>query len=211
MLKAIIFDMDGVLVDATEWHYEALNKALKTFGYIITRDEHINRYNGLPTRVKLEMLTKEKDLPKALHKFINNLKQQYTSEVIMEQCEPDREKIELMDKLYMQGYKIVVCSNAIRKSVEGMLEKSRLLQYCDFFLSNEDVKNPKPSPEMYLTAIKKLNLSTKECLVIEDSPRGIESAKASGAYVMIVSGYKEVNYKNIRKKIDDINKENGGR
>ncbi len=75
MIKAIIFDLDGVLIDATQWHFEALNKALHLFGYTITEEEHKNFYNGLPTRKKLEHLSKEKGLPLSLHAFINSMKQ----------------------------------------------------------------------------------------------------------------------------------------
>src|SRR5216684_3361292 len=74
---AILFDLDGVLVDATEWHYEALNRALALFGFTISRYEHLSSYNGLPTLKKLEMLTIEKGLPKQLHSMISRLKQQY--------------------------------------------------------------------------------------------------------------------------------------
>ena len=56
-IKAVIFDMDGVLIDAKEWHYEALNRALGNYGYCVSRSEHISIYDGLPTRSKLQLLT----------------------------------------------------------------------------------------------------------------------------------------------------------
>jgi len=59
-IKAVIFDMDGVLIEAKDWHYEALNRALKVFGYAISRYDHLVTYDGLPTVMKLDMLTKEK-------------------------------------------------------------------------------------------------------------------------------------------------------
>ena len=71
--------MDGVLIDAKEWHYEALNKALALFGYQISRYEHLVTYDGLPTRKKLEMLSMEQGLPVQLHSFINEMKQLYTT------------------------------------------------------------------------------------------------------------------------------------
>jgi beta-phosphoglucomutase len=211
MIKAVIFDMDGVLVDATEWHYEALNRSLHTFGYTITREEHLSRYNGLPTRIKLEMLSKEKGLSVSLHKFINELKQKYTAEVVLEHCLPSEEKTYMMEKLQIQGYKIAVCSNAIRESVRNMLERSKLLGYCSFFLSNEDVRNPKPAPDMYVEAIRRLGMRPQECLIVEDSPTGIQSAKGSGAHVLEVQGYHEVNYKLLFNKINEINSDNGAR
>ncbi|HCF3308648.1 TPA: HAD hydrolase-like protein, partial [Pseudomonas aeruginosa] len=55
MIKAVIFDMDGVLIEAKDWHYDALNKALNLFGYNISRHDHLTSYDGLPTSRKLEM------------------------------------------------------------------------------------------------------------------------------------------------------------
>ncbi|MBI5223473.1 HAD family phosphatase [Candidatus Micrarchaeota archaeon] len=198
--------MDGVLVDATEWHYEALNRALRLFGYTITREEHLGRYNGRPTKVKLQMLTEEKGLPKSLHTLINELKQKYTAEEIEKQCRPDLEKIKMLRSFGAQHYKIIVCSNAIRSSVQIMLKNSGLLEYCLFYLSNEDVEYPKPSPEIYIKAIKKLELDPTECLIIEDSPLGIQAAKASGARIMGVKNFHEVTYKNVREAIEHYDK-----
>ena len=65
-IKAVLFDMDGVLVEAKDWHYEAFNKALDVFGLPISRSEHLSLYDGLPTRKKLEMLTEKKGLPTQL-------------------------------------------------------------------------------------------------------------------------------------------------
>ena len=78
-IKAVIFDMDGVLIDAKEWHYESLNSALSLFGYEISRHDHLVTYDGLPTKKKLEMLSLENGLPTSLHAFVNQLKQQKTT------------------------------------------------------------------------------------------------------------------------------------
>ena len=77
-IKAVLFDMDGVLVNAKDWHYEAFNKALEVFGMPISRSEHLSLYDGLPTRAKLQMLTEKKHLPVQLHEFLNKLKQSFT-------------------------------------------------------------------------------------------------------------------------------------
>ncbi|MFH1470372.1 MAG: HAD family phosphatase [Candidatus Micrarchaeota archaeon] len=197
MIKAIIFDLDGVLVDATEWHYEALNKSLKLFGYEITRDEHLSTYNGLPTRKKLEMLSEQKNLPASLQKFINEMKQVYTMRIIENECVPSFDKLLMASRLKRDGYKLAVCSNAIRKSVVVMLEKTDLLKYMDLVLSNEDIKNPKPHPDIYLLAFEKLGVKPKEAVIVEDAPHGIASAKASGGHVCEVRGFDEVNYDRI--------------
>ena len=86
MIKAVIFDMDGVLIEAKDWHYESLNKALNHFGQEINRYEHLVTFDGLPTKKKLEMLTLEGRIPKGLHKFMDKLKQAYTMEIIYNKC-----------------------------------------------------------------------------------------------------------------------------
>ena len=91
-IKAILFDLDGVLVDATEWHYEALNRALGLFGFNIARYEHLTTYNGLPTRKKLEMLSVEKGFPRGLQSLTHQIRQKYTREEILRSCTPVFEK-----------------------------------------------------------------------------------------------------------------------
>ncbi len=200
-IKAVIFDMDGVLIDAKDWHYEALNRALGLFGYAISRYDHIVTYDGLPTRKKLDMLSRERGLPRALHGFINQMKQQYTMEMVYRQCKPVFYHEYALAALKNDGYRLAVASNSIRKTVELMMEKSGLDGYLEFMLSNEEVKNAKPDPEIYTLAIHKFGLSPKECLVVEDNPNGIQAGIASGAHVMQVASVKEVNLDNIRNAI----------
>jgi beta-phosphoglucomutase len=196
-IKAVIFDMDGVLIDAKDWHYEALNKALALFGFSISRYDHLVTYDGLPTKKKLEMLTIERGLPKGLHHFINELKQIYTMEMTYQKCKPVFYHEYALSRLKSEGYKLAVASNSIRQTVELMMEKSNLVRYLDLVLSNQDVAKPKPDPEIYNTAIARLGFSPNECLIIEDNQNGIKAAKASGANVMIVGSTEDVNYENI--------------
>ena len=200
-IKAIIFDMDGVLIDAKDWHYEALNKALSLFGFTISRYDHLVTYDGLPTKKKLEMLTLERGLPKGLHQFINDLKQIYTMEMIFQKCKPVFYHEYALSRLKAEGYKLAVASNSIRQTVELMMEKSNLARYMDLMLSNQDVSKPKPDPEIYNTAITRLGLKPEECLIVEDNQNGIKAAQASGANVMIVSSVEDVNYTNIKANI----------
>lgn len=201
MIKAVIFDMDGVLIDAKEWHYEALNKALGLFGYEISRYEHLVTYDGLPTSKKLEMISMEKGMPQKLHQFINELKQQYTIDKIFTDCHPMFHHEYALSELKANGYRIAVASNSIRRTVELMMEKSNLMPYLDFYLSNQDVTKAKPDPEIYNTAISRLGLMPGECLVVEDNKNGIQAAKRSGAHVMEVSTVYDVNYENICRSI----------
>lgn len=200
-IKAIIFDMDGVLIDAKEWHFEALNRALTLFGMAISRYDHLVTYDGLPTRTKLRMLSLERGLPEALHGFINEMKQIYTMEVIYAKCKPVFQHQFALSRLQAGGYRMAVCSNSVRNTIGMMLERAELLPFLEFFLSNEDVGAPKPAPEMYLKAIERLGLRADECLIVEDNPNGIKAARDSGAHVLCVSDVHEVNYSNIVQTI----------
>ncbi|MCM1103730.1 MAG: HAD family phosphatase [Clostridium sp.] len=200
-IKAVIFDMDGTLIDAKEWHYEALNQALGLFGYEITRYEHLVTYDGLSTADKLSMVTLEKGLPQGLHKYVNALKQEYTMEKIYTCCRPIFIHEYAISRLKAEGYRLAVASNSVRATVDIMLQKASLEQYLDFSLSNQDVKKAKPNPEIYNVAISRLDLLPAECLIVEDNKNGIAAAMASGANVMRVDSIHDVNYENIRRNI----------
>lgn len=196
-IKAIIFDMDGVLIDAKDWHYEALNRALNLFGFSISRYEHLVTYDGLPTTKKLEMLSLERELPRSLHKFLDELKQIYTLEIVHAKCKPMFQHEYAISNLKAAGYKLAVASNAVRMSVEVMLSKAKLLDYFDAVLSNQDVAKAKPDPEIYRTAIDMLGMNPDECLVVEDNDKGIAAAEAAGAHLMVVQSVHDVTYQNI--------------
>jgi HAD superfamily hydrolase (TIGR01509 family) len=203
-IKAVIFDMDGVLIEAKDWHYEALNRALGLFGMEISRYDYLVTYDGLPTKKKLEMLSMERGLPKGLHTFINDIKQLYTMEIVHAKCKPVFFHQYALSRLKKEGYKMVVCSNSIRNTIEVMLNKATLLEYLDFFLSNQDVKQAKPNPEIYINAIERLGFSPKECLILEDNENGIKAALGSGAHLLKIGKVNETTYQNIKEKIREI-------
>lgn len=203
-IKAIIFDMDGVLIEAKDWHYEALNQALELFGYKISRYDHLVTFDGLPTKKKLEMLSMERGLPRGLHKFINHMKQIYTMEHVYMKCKPLFCHQYALSRLKSEGYRLALGSNSVRITIDMMLGKADLMKYMDFTLSNQDVTKSKPDPEIYNTAIARFNLKPEECLIVEDNPNGVKAALASGAYLLQVDTVYDVNYQNIRRRIDEI-------
>jgi beta-phosphoglucomutase len=203
-IKAIIFDLDGVLIEAKDWHYEALNRGLDLFGYNISRYDHLVTYDGLPTVTKLEMLSREKDMPSGLHEFINELKQKYTMELVYAHCKPRFYHEYALSRLKNSGYKLGCASNSVRDSIDVMLDKSNLKKYMDITLSAQDVDNPKPFPDIFISAMKKLKVDPDECLILEDNHNGIKAAKDSGANVLIVKEVDEVNIDNIESLIDRL-------
>ena len=208
MVKLIIFDLDGVLVEAKNIHFEALNKALGS--YAISWNEHLSTYDGLKTFQKLEMLSKKKGLPKENHPAIWKNKQKYTLEALSN-LQINSDLLSTIAHLSKDGYKIVCCSNSIRKTVLTVLAKLGLIEFMDLIISNEDVLNSKPHPEMYWQAISKMNCLPEETLIIEDSPYGLLAAARSKSYILRVKNPKEVTYNNINNKINEVkmgNKQN---
>jgi len=203
-IKAILFDMDGVLIDAKDWHYEALNKALRLFGHEITRYDHIHNFDGLPTKDKLMLISEESYLPESLHSFINELKQQYTREEIELKCKPVFQHEYALSKLKNEGYVLAVCSNSIRDTIENMMKKSALMGYLSLIMSNEDVEKAKPNPEIYIKAMDRLGFMPDECLILEDNKNGIKAALDSGAHLLRINDIYDVNYTNIKNRIAEI-------
>ena len=207
-IKAVLFDMDGVLIDAKDWHYEALNRALDIFGMSISRMDHLSTFDGLPTRRKLEMLSIERGLPRELHEFLNDLKQRYTVEMVHARCRPQFPQERLLSSLRNSGYKLAVCSNSIRSTVHLMMERAALTSYLDLMLSCQDVDRPKPAPDVYLKAMQTLGLRPQECLVVEDNEHGIQAAVASGAHLLVVESVEQTNLQRVTSRLEQI--ERGG-
>jgi beta-phosphoglucomutase len=208
MIKAVVFDMDGVLIEAKDWHYEALNRALRLFGLEISRHDHLTTFDGLPTRRKLQILATQYYLPEELHEFINDMKQRYTMEIVNTRCKPRFNHEFALSRLKEKGYRLAVASNSIRTTIEIMMERASLQNYLDFIISNQDVKKAKPDPEMYNLAIAKFGIRPEECLIVEDNENGIRAAVASGAHVLEVVDVNEVTYGNIARRITDCDAAN---
>jgi HAD superfamily hydrolase (TIGR01509 family) len=203
MKKLIIFDLDGVLVSTKDLHYEALNSALEEVDskYVISRQDHLKTFDGLKSSEKLDMLTKDRGLPQELHSQIWNRKQELTIQQL-QHIKPDQFIKMTLRELRRRGYKLACCSNAIRRSVLTILSKLDLIEQLDLIISNEDVKQGKPHPEMYWKAMSIMGVLPEETLIVEDSPAGLLAASRSRADVLRVDTPKDVNIKNIAEKLN---------
>lgn len=203
-IQAVVFDMDGVLIEARDWHYEALNRALGHFGWNISRADHIATFNGLPTRDKLDILTRTQGVPRELHGFLNKLKQRYTRELIVTCCQPTYHHRYCLSRLTSEGYRLACASNSIRATIVEILGLAALDMYLPLIVSNEDVQHAKPSPEIYFTAAERLGLEPSQILVVEDSEHGIAAARASGCHVLTVADPDDVTYERVSAAIRAI-------
>ena len=206
MIKLIIFDLDGVLVDARELHYEALNKALLSIDkkYVIDRDEHLSTYDGLTTTKKLRLLTKNKGLSINEHENVWKSKQETTMEII-DGLGVDKRIQSILKKIKSDGYIIACATNSIRSTAKLQLIRRGFFEYIDFFYSNQDVRNAKPNSEMYLKCMIDSQVNPNETVIVEDSHIGRKAALSSGAYLCAVEDSYDVSYEKIKKVIDSAN------
>ena len=207
MIKLIVFDLDGVLVNTREIHYEALNRALLLIGkeYVLNKEEHLSTYDGLPTKNKLELLSTNKNLPIDKYNFVWTNKQKFTIEVINETISEDKKVQSIIKELKNRNHKIYVASNCIKETVKIILLRLGLIEYIDNYYSNEDVKNPKPKSEIYLKCMIDAGVDPEESLIIEDSIVGRTAALKAGGNLHPVLNTNDLNLNKILADIDRIN------
>ena len=200
MITTVLFDLDGVLVDAKMIHFESLNKALGP-DYSISMNEHLSTYDGLKTMEKLSMLSERKGLPEEFHDNVWRLKQKYTAEAL-QKVNVNGDILALFKYLSENDIKIGVCSNSIRKTVNLVLSRLQLIEFVDVILSNNDVISSKPHPEIYWKAMAALRSNPSDTLIVEDSPHGLAAANMTNARVFRVDSPADVSIENIAKEIE---------
>ena len=205
MIKLVVFDLDGVLVEARDFHYEAFNRALALVGeeYVISREEHLAKFDGLNTRKKLAKLTKERGLPIDKYDYIWEQKPDATHHIISEKIHSsDHVKIaSVLRRLKAEGYTVYCASNSIRSSVKLMLVKAGYIEWIDEYFSNQDVSFPKPHPEIYMKSMIHAGVRPKDTLIVEDSHIGRKAVHKSGAHLCAVRNVDDVTYKKIKNTV----------
>lgn len=192
-IKAILFDMDWVLIDTNIHHFNAFNKAIWLYWYNITYSEHLEIYEWLPSKLKLKILTEKKWLDSSLYNKIIDKKLEYLSEFLKKDLDIDYKKQEMLLYLRDKWIKVACCSNATKNSLELILKQSGLYDLFDLIISNENVVNPKPNPEMYIKAIKYFWLTPQEVYILEDSQNWLDAAYSSWWNVLRIESVEDVN------------------
>ena len=207
--KLIIFDLDGVLIESRDIHYYSLNDALKNVDkkYIISREEHLSMYDGLNTTKKLEMLSEKKGLSKSYFNQIWKDKQKETFKYI-KQISKNVDLIKLFSEIKNKDWKIAVASNSIRETVKLSLLSLGILEFVDYYISNEDVKRTKPYPEMYWKCMTELNVIPKNTIIVEDSHIGRQGAIDSGAHLLPIENANDLTFFKVMNKLNEIENNN---
>ena len=199
MTQLVIFDLDGVLIDSKDYHYDALNEALGE-EYAISREEHVSTYDGLPTTAKLELLSKNKGLPAERYEEIWRAKQENTLHIFKTKVDKDYELMGYFQQLVEEGYKVAVASNSIRNTVKIILLRLGLLEFVDIYVSNEDVVRNKPFPSMYWKCMMALGALPDDTVILEDSHIGRQGALDSKCHLVPIENRSDLN----QTKIDRI-------
>ena len=205
-IKLVVFDLDGVLMDSCDIHYQALNEALKNIAekYCISHEDHITIYNGLSTRTKLKMLV-EKGLNELLVEQIFQYKQDITSNVISKTLQKSQTLIDIFNFLNQKGIQIACATNCIRATLDAALTTLGINDFFTFTLSNEDVINQKPYPDIYIECHKRSGISSENTLIFEDSPIGIRAAYDSKSHVCRVASPKDLTLDFVMNAIQPVN------
>ena len=201
MINLVIFDLDGVLIDSKEYHFEALNLALGD-QYKITQEEHIRDYDGLPTSEKLRILSERKGLSPSKFDQIWKDKQENTLNIFKKSISKDYELMNFFKQLTDEGFKIAVASNSIRNTVKIILLRLGLLEFVDIYVSNEDIVRNKPYPEMYWKCMIAIGALPDNTVIIEDSVVGRQGALDSKCHLIPVENRTDLD----QSKIDNIKK-----
>ena len=182
MIRAVVFDMDGVLLDLCRVHRKALNVALGlVVGRVLTTEQE-HSLEGLPTRVKLSRLGLSPQQAKDVEDFKQGQTQYHVRNLGI-----DSDKSEMLRALKAAGLKTASYTNSIRTTAVTGLACAGLYPFLDEVLSNQDVPTPKPSPEGYLQAMASLRVDPLETLIVEDSDAGFQAAFESGANVVLTT------------------------
>lgn len=205
MIKGIFFDLDGVLYPAVHLHAQAFNNALQTVcGFKLSEEEHWAIFNGLPTKKKIAILSEHGRIHLDQFEAISRAKQQHTIKLIKNKTKfTYGDKTDMLKFLKRLGIKTACVTNSITQTAVKMLSTSGQLEYLDLLISNQEVNKPKPDPEGYLKAIDHFGFSPEECVIVEDSPYGIQAARASKANVIEVKDATEVNYELINRYLSE--------
>ena len=207
-IQAILFDLDGVLVNTTYLHYETFRDAL-TFvkpEMTLSWEEHEQKFEGMSTRLKLKHLNEQSILTEEEGERLFEKKQELLQKRMTYYVQPNESLKLMLITLNNQGFRLFCCSNSIRKTLDAILTGLGIREFFEATYSNEDVTNPKPSPDIYQLAMSQCFLTPEKCLIVEDSLVGRTAAYASGAHVLEVEDADDVTASLLRETLYTLEK-----
>ncbi|MGH4139365.1 HAD family hydrolase [Clostridium sp.] len=212
MLKAVIFDMDGVIIDSEPTHIKLENETYKKLGIEITEDEH-HSFVGATSNYMWEALKNKYKLNQTIEELTQYDRNKYFKHLNSDECEIlliDGVK-DLIEELHGNGVKLAIASSSPLNVIDAIAKKFHIEEYFEAFVTGDDVKRSKPEPDIFIFAAKKLGVSAENCIVIEDSHNGVLAARKAGMKCvginsdpegrqdistadLVINNFKEINY-----------------
>lgn len=183
---AIIFDMDGVIIDSNPYHKIALQQFCEKYGFHLSDEELLNRVYGRTNNDWITNLFERKLTARELSD-LGEEKEKIFRDLYKDHIQPLAGLRNFLEKLDTYGILRAIGTSAPRSNVDFVLKETKLKKFFTVILDQSDVKHGKPSPEIYLNVAAKLMLAPGQCLVFEDSLSGIISARTAGAKVVGVA------------------------
>lgn len=178
--KAVIFDMDGLMIDSEPFHAKAYDTVLKKFGYGLTQEENSKRYVGISDLDASRDMVKRFNLPITPEELSSQKQQAY--KVHLKEIKPNPGLMDLLRHLKYSGIKTAIASSSTIKEISSVVKTLGISPLINSITSAQEVENGKPAPDVFLLAAKKLKVAPALCLVLEDAPSGIAAAKAAGMF-----------------------------
>jgi len=188
-MKAVIFDMDGVIIDSEPIHFEVDMQNMKDLGCNISVEE-LEKYVGTTNEYMFTDIKKNYNIRKSVEEIINYRVEMAKNMIIQSDLEPIEGIRALLSDLKHKNIPTAIASSSSRDLIDVVISKFKLQDYFKYILSGEEVEKGKPAPDVYVETAKKLGIPPKDCIVIEDSKNGVLAAKAAG---MKCIGFQNIN------------------
>lgn len=203
MIKAVIFDLDGTLIDSDPCWKEADFLFAKEYGFPLT-EEFTKQLSGLGIRESARLFIKEYNLKETIESFMG-LREKYLYKILLSKLELMPFAKELLNKLKNKKYILALATAGHGTEITiQILKKLSIYHYFDFVISGLEVKHSKPAPDVYLYAADKMDLQPSECVAIEDTVNGALSGKAAGMKVVGINMNDEIKNKLLNAKADFV-------
>jgi beta-phosphoglucomutase len=184
MFQAVLFDLDGIIVDTLHYHYLAWNYMFEKRGGVIS-EQTILLHEGRNSLEVLPILMEEAgiSIPEAEHTQFIEEKRVYYRSIVQVQQYP--QAFDVIDKLRNSGLKVALVTACALKNMQHSLDSAQQAHF-DFIITGDEVPRAKPFPDPYLTAARQLKTEPKHCIVVENAPLGIEAARNAGMYCIAI-------------------------
>jgi HAD superfamily hydrolase (TIGR01509 family) len=179
LIKAVIFDMDGVIIDSEPLHYEANKEIFSSLG-IPVQDVPYSNYIGVSNEEMWQDLKNTFSLPYSVNELVERQNNETIKHFKKSSLKPIDGIVELLSTLKNNNFKIGLASSSPKVLIEEVLSSLNLDKYFDVYASADHVAYGKPKPDLFIYTAGLLHVIPRECVVIEDSKNGVKAAKAAG-------------------------------